>query len=109
MSATQMRQIEETIQAPAPVATEGPDRRDSPRIPALDLADIVTDGARHAITCMVRNLSGTGALIEAGTRDVPERFVLVNHVRKFRSVCRVVWRSGAMVGVRFITPPREFR
>lgn len=107
MPATQLRRIDEEPATEA--AGHGADRRDSPREPARDLADIVTDGAKLALTCMVRNVSGTGALIEAGTREVPERFVLVNHARKFRSVCRVVWRRGAMIGVRFLTPPRKFQ
>ena len=73
------------------------DRRDSIREPARDLSDIVTDATRPAMPCMIKNLSGTGALIEAGTREVPDRFVLVNHVRKFRSVCRVRWRHGGLI------------
>ena len=107
MPATQLRRIDEE---PATESGEQEmDRRDSPREPARDLADIVTDPSRQAMTCMVRNVSGTGALIEAGTREVPDRFVLINHARKFRSVCRVVWRRGAMMGVRFLTPPRKFQ
>lgn len=84
------------------------DRRDCPREPALELADIIPDQNRYAVACMIRNISGSGAMIESASREVPDRFVLVNHVRKFRSVCRVVWRRGALMGVRFLTPPRKF-
>ena len=103
MSAPQLRQNNETELEDADAS-----RRDSPRAPARDLADIMPDRSKYAVACMIRNISGTGAMIESASRDVPDRFVLVNHVRKFKSVCRVVWRRGPLMGVRFLTPPREF-
>ena len=106
MSAPQLRQFEE--EADVPDQPESADRRQSPRIPAREIGEILTENGRGAISCMVRNLSGTGAMLETGTSDLPSLFVLVNHVRRLRTVCRVVWRRGNHLGVRFLTNPRSF-
>ena len=86
----------------------GADRRESPREPARDIAEIMAAASRVSVSCMIHNISKEGALIEAGTRELPDRFVLVNHMRRLKSVCRVVWRSNRMFGVRFLTAPRQF-
>jgi hypothetical protein len=82
------------------------DRRSSRREPAADISEILVDGGRYAIACMVHNISQNGAMLEAGSSDVPDRFILNNHRRRTRVVCQVAWRCGRLIGVRFLTQPR---
>ncbi len=112
MSALQLRRIEEADRHTAMQSRQEADcsfenRRGSPREPARDLCEILTDGLRYAMSCLAHNISGTGALIETSLSGVPDRFILVNHSRNTRTVCQVVWRCGRMVGVRFTRPPRS--
>jgi len=111
MSALQLRRIDgnefERSMPGQDAANAWPEnRRGSPREPARDLCEILTDGLRYAMSCMAHNISGTGALLETSLSGVPDRFILVNHSRNTRTVCQVVWRCGRMVGVRFTRPPR---
>jgi hypothetical protein len=78
------------------------ENRNSPREAAQDLCEIVTGTARLA-----HNISSTGAMLETGSGEIPDRFILANHTRHFRAVCKVVWRTGRMIGVAFATPPRD--
>jgi hypothetical protein len=112
MSALQLRRIDEIQSDTAMSARDAAsgwheNRRGSPREPARDLCEILTDGLRYAMSCMAHNISGTGALLETSLSGVPDRFILVNHSRNTRTVCQVVWRCGRMVGVRFTRPPRS--
>jgi hypothetical protein len=86
---------------------EAADRRVADREPAHDLSEIWVAGSKVAITCLVRNLSPAGALIEAGLAQVPDRFILTNHSKNCRMVCQVVRRDGRLTGIRFVTPPRK--
>src|SRR3974377_1787802 len=54
-----------------------------------------------AVKCVVRNLSETGAKIEARS-PVPETFEIVFDLDHSRRSCRVVWRKGPMIGVKFL-------
>lgn len=83
------------------------ERRAVERVSARDLSEIIVGGMREAVTCMVRNLSAAGAMIEVARSDIPQRFVLVNHTRRQRALCAVVWQEGRRVGVRFLSPPRK--
>ncbi len=87
--------------------SRGVERRAVERFSARDLSEIIAGGMREAVTCMVRNLSSAGAMIEVARSDIPQRFVLVNHARRQRALCAVVWRQGRRVGVRFISPLRQ--
>jgi hypothetical protein len=112
MSALQLRRNEENARQASVQIAENDERsfenrRASPREPARDLCEILTDGLRYAMSCMAHNISATGALLETSLTGVPDRFILVNHTRHTRSVCQVVWRCGRMVGVRFTRPPRS--
>lgn len=86
----------------------GSERRNSERLRARDLSEIIATGMSEAITCLVCNLSIAGAMIEVARSDIPQRFVLVNHARSQRALCRVVWRDGRRIGLRFLSPPRSF-
>lgn len=83
------------------------DRRGGMRQPAADLSEIARERSAIKTTCMVRNISNTGAMIEIAALEIPDRFILTNHARNVRMVCRIAWREGRLVGVTFVTPPRE--
>ena len=83
-------------------------RRKSPRTRILKGAKIFwPSGAAviwpngSAVKCLVRNLSQSGAKIEAHN-PVPETFEIVFDVDHSRRSCRVVWRKGQMIGVKFL-------
>jgi hypothetical protein len=84
------------------------DRRSSPRRKALRGAQIlwatgtaVTWPTGAPVKCIVRNYSEKGAKIEA-QGPVPGTFDLVFDLDQARRSCRVVWRKGSMIGVKFM-------
>ena len=84
------------------------DRRSSPRKKALRGAQIlwptgaaVTWPTGAAVKCIVRNFSANGAKIEAHS-PVPGTFDLVFDLDQSRRSCRVVWRKGFLIGVKFL-------
>ena len=85
------------------------DRRAAPRIAARELSEITMDTREIPVTCLIHNISRTGALIEAASKDINDRFILTNHARKNRVICRVAWRNGNMMGVHFLTAPRDIK
>ena len=55
-----------------------------------------------AITCMVRNMSDTGAMLDVATPvGIPDRFTLVLRANGRRMPCRVAWRKEKRIGVAF--------
>jgi hypothetical protein len=63
------------------------------------LEDAVTS---VSVTCVVRDLSLTGAAIEASVRSgIPERFTLIMPDDGLRLPCRVAWRREYRMGVAF--------
>ena len=76
------------------------ERRTEPRRRVLKAAVIVFGGA--GITCAVRNISNTGALLEVESPiGVPDKFSL--HIKEEQSTraCRVVRRQETRIGVAF--------
>jgi len=58
--------------------------------------------AKESITCTVRNISATGALLEgANLAGVPDTFALVLEMESAKRLCTVVWRKKMRIGVRF--------
>lgn len=58
--------------------------------------------ARKNMTCMVRNISATGASIEsANLVEIPDRFQLVVEMESAVRRCNVVWRKPKQIGVQF--------
>jgi hypothetical protein len=58
--------------------------------------------ARQNVTCMVLNVSATGALIETTSRvAIPDRFGLVIEMETTEHHCTIVWRKQNRLGVRF--------
>lgn len=57
------------------------------------------------ISCMVRNISATGALLEVESPlGIPERFLLVMPSDQLSRPCRTIWKSERRLGVRFERP-----
>ena len=79
-----------------------PDRRSAPRMRTLQGAQIADRQNGAAISCVVRNLSTTGACLLVVSHDrVPDSFDLVLNRDKSRYPCRVLWRTANQVGVEF--------
>jgi hypothetical protein len=58
--------------------------------------------ARRSMTCFVRNLSATGAAVEAADlAAIPDSFNMVLEMESSARRCQVVWRRSNRVGVRF--------
>ena len=56
----------------------------------------------EAIACNVRNLSETGAALEAlSPLYIPDRFTLVVRTDQLKRPCHVIWRKEKRVGVAF--------
>jgi PilZ domain len=58
--------------------------------------------ARRRMTCIVCNLSATGAAIAAPSlQAIPDNFRLVMEMESVEHQCRVVWRKKGRIGVTF--------
>jgi hypothetical protein len=58
--------------------------------------------ARRSMTCIVRNVSATGAAVEAADpAAIPDSFRLVLEMEATERRCRVVWRRKGRIGVEF--------
>jgi len=58
--------------------------------------------ARRHLTCTVRNISATGASIEAtNLAEIPDRFSLQMEMESTARTCAVVWRNPKQIGVQF--------
>ena len=57
---------------------------------------------RRPVTCMVHNISATGAALSIRQPSIlPDAFVLVLEMEHRRRPCHVVWRRGNRIGVTF--------
>lgn len=76
------------------------EKRESLRTRVLKTGSISFGGA--AISCTVRNISATGALLEVESPlGIPERFILVVPADQISRPCRTIWKSERRIGVRF--------
>jgi len=58
--------------------------------------------ARRSMTCIVRNLSATGAAVEAANlAAIPDSFRMVLEMESTERSCRVVWRRKSRIGIQF--------
>lgn len=74
--------------------------RKAPRHRVLKAGTIVFGGG--GISCMVRNLSNTGAALDVSSPvGIPDIFTLVLEVEATKLQCRVVWRKETRIGVVF--------
>jgi hypothetical protein len=72
------------------------DLRKSPRFEVHYLGQIDLGREAVPVSCIICDISATGAKLTVGAHDVPDEFVLV-----FRRRCRVMRRSEGQVGVKF--------
>jgi hypothetical protein len=72
----------------------------APRRRVLKAGSIQFGGG--AIDCTVRNVSETGAALEAVTPlFIPDRFSLAVPTDQLKRPCKVVWRKQVRIGVTF--------
>jgi hypothetical protein len=66
-------------------------------------AQIFTDPKAPALTCMIADISQSGArLVLENDKQLPDRFMLLlSSNGGARRRCRVVWRTAETVGVEF--------
>ena len=58
--------------------------------------------AKRSMTCIVHNLSATGAAVEVSDHAaIPESFRMVLEMETTQRRCRVVWRRKARIGIQF--------
>jgi hypothetical protein len=93
------------------------DRRVAPRKSAATNALISSPELSLPMACLVRDVSTTGARITlvassenllGGRAKLPTRFVLDMRLDRMVVECAIAWRSGAAVGVRFVSKPRSY-
>jgi hypothetical protein len=83
-------------------APDSADRRIAPRRRVLQNALIVFQSGYCTLKCHILNMSDTGAqLMPADIMQCPGEFVLRPAIGQQRD-CEVVWRKGAVVGVRYV-------
>ena len=74
--------------------------RVAPRIRVMKAAKIDYGGDKYP--CIVRDISSTGAALEfSDLIRIPDEFTLIMPDDRLKLSCRVVWRRGYRVGVRF--------
>ena len=93
--------------APSP-GFDGSEKREFRRDPAHDLSEIILDGRRFGVACLIHDISEGGARLEVSCGELPKRFVLANYTRRTKTLCRMVWRKNQIIGVNFLTKPRPF-
>lgn len=93
----------------------GSDRRFSPRKPCFTPGVIFKRDTALRLNCVLRDMSATGARMELRTPDgepydnctrLPAYFTLALRIDHIEVDCSVVWRKGAVLGVRFLSPRR---
>lgn len=78
------------------------ERRTNRRRRTLLTGKIIFNQRSSVITCVVRNLSDTGACLEIpATMHVPDAFELKVEPGGACFECRTVWRHAARIGVAF--------
>jgi hypothetical protein len=66
-------------------------------------AGTISFGGGGAISCTVRNLSGTGAALDvASPVGIPDLLTLSIEAEQGSRPCKVVWRKENKIGVRFV-------
>jgi len=87
---------------PGPVGDPGANRRRLPRARALKKGTIVFHHGSSTFDCLIRNLSGGGALLIVGdTTGIPDRFELRFDAIPPAHQTTVRWRTATALGVSF--------
>ena len=83
-----------------------PDKRRAPRKRILKGATIAFNDRSSTMSCVVRDISDTGARLRLTKGQVvPSRFELFIDIDGIEVPCAVAWRRGDEVGVVFEAPP----
>jgi hypothetical protein len=78
------------------------DRRTVKRTRVRRGAKIIVQRRTPVIHCTVQNLTSGGACLKlANTYGVPDTFDLTFEHGRTRRYCRVIWRTGDLLGVAF--------
>jgi len=81
-------------------------KRKSTRKRVLRGGLIIFNDRRSTLSCMVRDVSDTGARLRvAKDAAVPDRFDLLIDTDGLEAPCTIAWRKGEDVGVRFDSAP----
>ena len=108
--ASHAEQATEAPQAPSPV-----EYRFARRKRTATNGLIVSPALSVPLSCILRDVSSTGARIElvaslenliGGRANLPSSFTLDMRLDRMEVDCAIVWRRGAFVGVRFTSTPR---
>ena len=103
------------VPASPSASTDDDNRRFAYRRPTASPAGIVVDRVSPPISCTLRNISSTGALIELRTSlgswthtadDLPDEFELQMPIDGMIVACEIARRNGRHVGVRFKSAAR---
>jgi hypothetical protein len=82
------------------MAELGSDKRIAPRRPVTGEAEIIAPGVKE--TCIIRDLSATGAKIEISRKvNLPEEFEVLLAKTNSRRRVLLRWRHGNFIGVQF--------
>ena len=94
------------------IAAENDERRWALRKSGIVPAYIISDSLGGPVSCVVRDISATGAKVElkidrhsviGSAEGLPKSFVMVLQ-REFVAVeCHIAWRTERMLGVRFVS------
>jgi hypothetical protein len=75
--------------------------RSAPRLRTLKGGSIIF-GVAPTIDCIIRNMSETGAQLAVQSAGaIPDEFSLLIKPEMRKQACKVAWRSGDRIGVRF--------
>ncbi len=92
------------------------DTRKSRRQTACIQGTIHAERLNEAVPCLIRDLSATGARLEIVKGDrkaftseewIPDVFTLAFKLERTEVDCEVVWQKGGLLGVRFLSLPRQ--
>ena len=85
-------------------AISGQDRRDTERHDVYDGALIFVQDHPEAISCIVKDLSDTGArIVPVDETDIlPKNFRMHMPEKQLMAHCEKVWQKGDEVGLKFI-------
>jgi hypothetical protein len=84
------------------------ERRALSRIPLDRLALLHVSGIRGVHPCLVKDINTDGAcLSQLSISIVPDDFALSFDGFRTTENCHIVWRKGALCGVRFSTKARS--
>ena len=96
--------------------TESKDHRWARRQNCRIAAEIHHHTLQQPVSCVVRDTSSSGARVEltgprnafsAGTERIPDHITMVMPMDRMEVECRVSWRRGTMLGLRYLSPARS--